>query len=451
MGLGLCPGICVKAEISGVQVVNVAPSGFSVLWNHPALHNPGIDVYKDSAGTISAQGEVGVEVYPLHTGNPLAVQGYERRRNWAAIREKTRTSGMAMVHVFGCQPDTTYYFRVRSTSVTGDEEVWPLAAPLPLVKTALANTFVVGPPQLLLTLQGSLLEGSLVTLSTTNAPYPLAAVVGDGVDTNQVYFNLADFLARDGAANAQLEGVQELLVRYHRPPLDAMASPLAISFGTNLVVARAEQKSWILDFTDCALGESVVYAGQSTSLPVYLWSYASLTGVVAAIEAPQARFPVVNITPGAVETVAVAWTGPNRLQVRLSPRSNQLFTNQVVAARLEFQAAGQQASAVVPLTVVDLQAIRPGGTAVESRSAQNGRIVVVGEQPVLEALPVDPGNRSLLLYGQAGVRYGIESTPSLSAGLAWTATLWVSMTNIVQRIDGLTPTDSDRFYRAKRE
>src|SRR5436190_1458167 len=92
---------------------------------------------------------------------------------------------------FGCgwhNYERHYCYRVTSTAVSGGTGVFPTSSPLPAVTTPRENTFVVNYQQLIIEVGDLNTEGRVVMLTHTNAAYALAAVIGDGVGTNQVLF-----------------------------------------------------------------------------------------------------------------------------------------------------------------------------------------------------------------------------------------------------------------------
>ena len=71
------------------------------------------------------------------------------------------------------------------------------------------------------------------------------------------------------------------------------------------------------------------------------------------------------------------------------------FANQIIPvpmglnhyeARLPFTAVTNQQSAFVTLSLDDTVGLQPDGTAVRNFAAQSGRVVVIGEEPLVEAL-----------------------------------------------------------------
>jgi hypothetical protein len=66
-------------------------------------------------------------------------------------------------------------------------------------------------------------------------------------------------------------------------------------------------------------------------------------------------------------------------------------------------AVSNRLSAFVPLTLTDLQGRRlADGSIVMSDFEGKGRLVVIGKEPLLEAIIATNGQLSLILYGQPG-------------------------------------------------
>src|SRR6185437_7276942 len=202
--------------LTNCTVVNVTPTSFSVIWR-AADATPSIAVFADAGGLTNLAGQIGIEAFPLRTGNPDLAAGYQRRVDAAAVRSKTQSLGLMMLRVSSCRPNTTYYFRLISTPTNGAPQVYPASGPLPSVTTAAENTFVANDQVMILNMPDPDSEGEIVLLSHTNAAYPLAAVVGDGVGTNQVFFNVNDLLAAASTGNFTPLGDQDFGVNILGP------------------------------------------------------------------------------------------------------------------------------------------------------------------------------------------------------------------------------------------
>ena len=70
--------------ITNVTVVNVTPTSFSVVWR-ATNSTPSIAVFADAGGVTNLAGQVGIEAFPLSTGNPELAEGYPRRVDTATL------------------------------------------------------------------------------------------------------------------------------------------------------------------------------------------------------------------------------------------------------------------------------------------------------------------------------------------------------------------------------
>ena len=66
---------------------------------------------------------------------------------------------------------------------------------LPGVTTSRENSFVANSQQIVVEVPGVDPEGRIVVLSHPEAAYALSAVVGDGANNHQAWFNLSDLMA----------------------------------------------------------------------------------------------------------------------------------------------------------------------------------------------------------------------------------------------------------------
>jgi hypothetical protein len=93
---------------------------------------------------------------------------------------------------------------------------------------------------------------------------------------------------------------------------------------------------------------------------------------------------------------------------------------------------------------------QPDGSFVTNYVAQPGRVIVVGEQPLLEAVLGANGQPSLTLYALPGTTNVLETTASLADPASWSANRTVVMTNLFQIIEPVCTNRCTLFFRAKR-
>ena len=436
------------AAITNVAVVNITPSCFSVVWAGPASGTPAISVFTDSAGATNLAGEVGIEFFPSHTGDPGSANPYQRRLDQAQLRQKSLSRGLFHVRISGCRPETTYYYRLQTTSLGGQEGVvWPAVGPLPTVKTASENAFVVQSHQLIFNLPGLDPTGSIVILSNSNTPSLLAAVAGDGVSSNQVYFSLSDLIAATGNTNYVPVGAQEFTASVLASSSNVLAQTYSLGFTTDWLIGQANLVE-LGNYMVLGIGAASLRAGESVSLPITL-NASSITNVAFLLDLPTDRFRSLSLQ--AVSPLSYSASlqpiSSNTVRVELAALPGQTLQGNRQVALLNFVTASNQSSAFVPVSPRALRGLNFDGTPVNVLAARAGRLVIVGEEPLLEALRASGGNRSLALYGKPWASYAIEYTTDLS-NPAWIHLLRTPMTNLVQVFSGLDTNPALILYRA---
>ncbi len=95
-----------------------------------------------------------------------------------------------------------------------------------------------------------------------------------------------------------------------------------------------------------------------------------------------------------------------------------------------------------------LVAVQGNGVPVPRTIANNGRVVVIGSAPLLEALIHPNGQRTFVLYGIPQTSYTLESTKDLSGTVTWTIEWQGPLTNLFQVFD-IGTTNQTIFYRAR--
>lgn len=326
------PGLdATAAGITNAWVVNVTPSSFDVFCRANEPVTPSVQVFADTGGLTNLRGVVGVEAWPLHTGDPAASNAYARRAGMAATRQGLHDRALVLLRVDDCLPDTPYYFRIEGDpDGGGGTAVWPTNGSLALARTAACNSFVGESRQVLLDIPADAFTGgphpAVGLLSHADAGWPLAAVSGDGIAQDRLYFDLSRFFSVPPAAtNLSFAGAQTFSVDVYGPPADApMGRDLDLTFGTTAVVARASQyllaAMYVIETLAgehgsitptnpmVAHGDSValtigadayyligdaltnglsVSAGQGTAGSVYVWSNVVADGTFEALFTPQ--------------------------------------------------------------------------------------------------------------------------------------------------------------------
>jgi len=444
-----------QIAISNVTAVNVTPAGFSVIASVSPPVSPAvtasISVFADAAGATNLAGQVGVEFYPLHTGDPALTNSYDRLLGLAALRQETMSLGLLQVRVSDCSPGTTYYYRLQVSNTNGQTAQWPAAGPLPAVTTARETSFVLQSEQLVITLDEASPAGAIITLSNTNTPSVLAAVVGDGAATNQAFFSVADLLAAAGGTNYLPVGTQEFIATVLGPAARGLSQTYSLVFPTNFLVGSAT--AGVLGAGTpviLGLGSDVVQAGGTGVIPIQVNAPASLTNIQFVLDLPVNDFTsfFIQYDPSLIGATLFRFLSATRLQIGLTAAPGQAFLGSRQIAQLNILTVPGQSSSLVELAPQSLQGINADGSSPTNFLASPGRLVIVGPQPLLDTTLASNGVRNLVLYGIPGDSYQIQSSLYLSNTNAWTNLARVPMTNLTAVLSNLDSTPPAIFYRA---
>ena len=199
-----------------------------------------------------------------------------------------------------------------------------------------------------------------------------------------------------------------------------------------------------------SLGRTNVFRGEAASVPVRLTSGIELKDLRFSIETPITVLTNFTLTPVAAEVGSATLTpdGTNRSRITLLPAPAQVFLGDSELARLGFTALPTGSSVVLPLLVQDVQAQRSDESYVLNIATDDGRVVVVGEEPILEAHRLGSSNevKHLTLYGRPGRIYEIQSSV-LNAPITWTMAGEVLLTAPSAELYVPSPA-GNIFYRA---
>lgn len=451
LAFALCLGRPALAlVITNVSTVNITPGSFSVVWGTSPSVTPSISVFADPAGVTNLAGTVGIELFPLHTGDPTITNSYLRRLNQAALRQKTIGFDLVHLRVSGCTPGTTYYYRVQVSTpgTNGQQTVWPPSGPLPAVTTAQENAFVAQSRQLIITLASADPSGSVILLSNTNTPSVLASVAGDGVPPNQVFFSVSDIIDSLGKTNFLPLGYQEFTARVLGTSTNSQPHLYSLVLSNDFLIAQGNQFS-SGEFYSLGISNSVLRAGSSGSLPVALNS-SGLTNLSFILDLPTNRFSAFSLQALApqISSASLLSIASNRFQVSIATGPGQPLQGNQSIAQFIFTTASNQSSAFIPFSPQTVLASRADGSAITSIGVQPGRLVVVGNEPLLESSIGTNNTRNLTLYGKPWSSYEIQYNTNLADAAGWTHALRVPMTNLVKFITGLDTTKKISFYRA---
>jgi len=202
------------------------------------------------------------------------------------------------------------------------------------------------------------------------------------------------------------------------------------------------------DFVEVLLGSDNLFSGQSGEAPISLDLSSPVTHLDFTITLLPDRLANLALLPAAppIGNATIQQISPGAYRVSLRATAGQSLSANASLSALNFDALASAGSGVVPLHVSDIIANRTDGVAITRTLAQDGRIVVVQSQPVLELIE-NSEQVQITIFATPGT-YIIESTASLSAPVQWTQQWQGSITASSQLLT-LPITQNNIFYRAR--
>ena len=114
-------------------------------------------------------------------------------------------------------------------------------------------------------------------------------------------------------------------------------------------------------------------------------------------------------------------------------------------------AVTNQHSAFVPVEIGPSIGTQPDGAFATNFVTQTGRVVVVGEEPLLEALRSTNGLVQLIVYAPTGTTNLRQRAVELPPAGSWLPWQLVTPTNLLQNVPPFTAPDRTLFIRAVRQ
>jgi len=208
----------------------------------------------------------------------------------------------------------------------------------------------------------------------------------------------------------------------------------------------------VADYLELSLGNSIVRVGETTQVPIEITTTVGITNLSARLVIPADRIIHLAVTDVAANVaLTLESQGPNACLLTFNLRSGEALQDTQVVAQLSFLAVSNQ-SAFVSLGIANVTAAQSSGDPMPRILANDGRAVVVGAAPLVQALPGTNGQRTLVLYGIPGNNYVVESCPDLLDKVAWqTDSLVIQLTNLCQVIHLSNGPSPVLFFRARQQ
>ena len=276
---------------------------------------------------------------------------------------------------------------------------------------------------------------------------------GNVVGNNTTYSNLT-FSLDAGAPKGMIINSNSGIV--------SLRPSIAQAGTTNRVTVRVTQntspsytdaQTFIVVFPDAAqlnIDSTNFVVGGSGFVNINLTSSTAISNISFEVSGPAARFSSMSVQPvDTNSTLQETKLSPSHslVQVQITNGNNWIGTQTV--ARVAINVASSGSSSFENITVSNFVALQPSGTMISSYSGQKSKVVLVGQDSMLEPVLTN-GIRQMMLYGPVGANYKVESSPTPRILASWTTECTVTLTNIAQALPTLANSPGIKFYRAHR-
>jgi hypothetical protein len=271
------------------------------------------------------------------------------------------------------------------------------------------------------------------------------------IPTNTITYSLGP----NAPATATLDA-QSGVYRW-TPPLEAAGSSNLITVfatdnGVPPLTATQQFSITVPHFIQLTLGMTNLFAGQIGSVPVRVVSSAPWRVLSFDLEIPPGvlgQLGVSNVvSPFTATTIAPVDSTHLRLAF-INDVGHELQGTQQLAS-LNFTAV-PITSASVPLVPQDFSGLLADGTPFQTTLADAGRVIVIADHPILEALTPVSNRHQLLFYGNPGVTYEVQTATNLTPPILWRPLTQVVLSNIVQTVEGGPNNVPFQIYRAVKQ
>jgi hypothetical protein len=214
--------------------------------------------------------------------------------------------------------------------------------------------------------------------------------------------------------------------------------------------------SFVATVKECVspqLGRLVLAVGDTGRVPINLITSVPLTNLTMRLLLPEGHLTQPSLQPIVSEICAsgVQFITNGQYLLSFATCANQSLIGTQQVAWLNFTASSNQSSAFVPLNLDQITGHQPNGSAVANFAPQAGRVVIVGVEPLLEAV-ADPSRQVIItLYAAVNSTNDLTTAAGLSAPISWLPWQQVVMTNLFSDFPVAAPTNALQFFRALRE
>jgi hypothetical protein len=172
--------------------------------------------------------------------------------------------------------------------------------------------------------------------------------------------------------------------------------------------------------------------------------------ITAQLHVPTAllRGLALSNLPPSIATATVISNSPGTALLHVTTQPGQTLQGALPFGQLWFTAISNQPSAFLPLRLTGTVLGKTDGSSVSNVLVQPGRVVLVAEQPLMEAFAAGNGTRTMTIYGKPWSAYALEYSTDLKNPNGWRVHSRHPFTGLFVTLSDLHANGGTYFYRA---
>ena len=349
-----------------------------------------------------------------------ATTNYGNTAAVSTLTDALNTPQAVTAAIGGLRPYNTYHFRVvaaNSAGTTYGSDMTLVTPQLPPPAITQVNNQATSVGQ-------SIVVSNHTVVATGPAIYSLdpSDPAGSSISTNGV-FKWTPTCLEGSSTNAITIWVT-----------DSSTPPQSNFMTFSVVVGQCVQLQ---------LGSTVIQAGTTNGVALNLLSTVGLTNLTWNLSDPSGRL---TNWVFASSNAAIASATSSQAFFSLSTAGGQTLQSPSLLGTIRFQALPGPSEFIL-VVATNVLGAEVSGDVVGNIASGSGRVVLVGNDPLLEPLRDTNAAQTLILYGNPGSSYQLMFTTNLMSP-AWDTWTTGTSTNLIQYIP-ITPTSPATFFHAK--
>jgi hypothetical protein len=304
-----------------------------------------------------------------------------------------------------------------------------------------------------------------VTLVSNNQPPTLEPItdqtvnVGGALDLTNLFAEASNtneeltYSLQDAPAGATINATNGQILWNPLPSQGGTTNLFTVSVTENGMPPLTTSQSFAVvvgDYVELSLGTVVGQPGDLVRLPINLISTASLTNLAFTLMVPSGRISSLWFQGTTTDT---------NIQLKVPSLAQLVLTFQTIpglelqgtqtVGRIWFDIPPNQSPGIATLAVQDPSAVEMNGSTFTNIDANDGRIIVVTDEPLLEAIGLGPNQVQLNMYSQPGQEFDLQTSTNVRG--AWSKVTTVTLTNSIQSLIWTNMMEQARYFRLVKE